>query len=171
MLAALYSGMPDVRLLDCTQSGKAIMHTLHHTPPSERIMLLGHGSDKGLFWREDDSKEGFDRIVVGHAHAYHLRRHGSNIVAVFCHADLFAKAEGLHGLFTGMIVSEMSEAKEYGIDITQEELDRENLLFANRLRALLDEHIPPSDIPKRMKEMDTARTPLTKFNYSNIYYL
>lgn len=171
MLTALYSEMPDVRMLDCTQSSKAVMQALHHTPHSERIMLLGHGSDKGLFWREDDTKEGFDRIMVGHAHAYHLRRHGSNVVAVFCNADLYAKAEGLHGLFTGMIISEMNEAKLYGIETSQEELGRENPLFASRLRELLDQRIPLSDIPKRMKEMDTAHTPLTKFNYSNIHYL
>ena len=65
--------------------------------------MLGHGSDRGLFFREDDSKDVFDRIVVGNPHAFQLRRHGGNIVAVVCNADLFARAEGLHGLFTWMI--------------------------------------------------------------------
>lgn len=35
--------------------------------------------------------------------------------------------EGLHGLFTGMIVSELSEALLYQVETTQEELDRENV--------------------------------------------
>lgn len=171
MLTALYDGMPDARLLDCTLSGNAIAHVLRHTPQSERIMLLGHGCDRGLFWREDDTKDGFDRIVVGHNHAYHLRRHGGNIVAVFCNADIFAKSEGLHGLYTGMIISEMSEAALYDIETTQDELDRENDLFASRLRRLLDEEVPLHHIPLRMKEMDDAHTPLTTFNYNNIHYL
>ncbi len=171
MLTALYDGMPDAQLLDCTLSGKAIAHVLSHTPQSERIMLLGHGCDRGLFWREDDTKDGFDRIVVGHSHAYYLRRHGGIIVAVFCNADIFAKSEGLHGLYTGMIITEMSEAALYGIKTTQDELDRENDLFASRLRSLLDKEVPLHHIPLRMKEMDDARTPLTTFNYNNIHYL
>ena len=57
MLTALYDGMPDARLLDCTLSGKAIAHVLSHTPPSERILLLGHGCDRGLFGRADDTKD------------------------------------------------------------------------------------------------------------------
>ena len=134
-------------------------------------MLLGHGSDRGLFYRNDDTADDFDGIIVGHPHAYYLRNHGGNIVAVWCNADLFARAEGLHGLFTGMIVSELGEASLYGIATTQEELDRENVKLARRLRALLDERIPLSDIPERMLAMDDAHTPLTTFNYRNFRYL
>ena len=134
-------------------------------------MLLGHGSDKGLFFRHDDSKEIFDRIIVGHPHAYHLRRHGGNIVAVWCNADRFARAEGVHGLFTGMIVSELSEALLYEVETTQEELDRENVKLAQRLRTLLDEGLPLSEIPKRMLALDDVRSPLTRFNYMNFHYM
>ena len=134
-------------------------------------MLLGHGSDKGLSFRKDDSKDEFDKVIVSHAHAYHLRKHGRNIVAVWCNADQFACAEGLHGLFTGMIVSELNEALLYQVETTQEELDRENVKLARRLRALLDERIPLSEIPKRMLAMDDVHSPLTTFNYKNFYYL
>lgn len=171
MLSALYEGTSEARLLDCTLSSKAIGQALHHTPCSERITLLGHGCEKGLFWREDDKQPGFDRILVGHPHAFHLRNHGSNIVAVFCNADKFAQSEGLHGLFTGMIISEMSEAEEYGIETTQEELDRENIKFSQRLRPLLDQKVPLSDIPRRMLELDDIHSPMTEFNYDGIFYL
>lgn len=144
---------------------------LHHVSSQERIMLLGHGSDQGLFFRHDDTKDAFDKIIVGHPHAFHLRRHGGNMVAVWCHADLFARAEGLHGLFSGMIISEMSEAMAYDVDTTQEELDRENVKLAQRLRTLLDEGMPLSDIPKRLSEMDDVHSPLTMFNYKSFYYL
>lgn len=171
MLSALYEGMTEARLLDCTLSSKAIGQELHRTPRSERIMLLGHGCEKGLYWREDDTQPSFDRILVGHPHAFHLRNHGSNIVAIFCHADKFARAEGLHGLFTGMIISELSEAEEYGIATTQEELDRENIKFAYRLRSLLNENVLLSDIPQWIQELDDTHSPLTEFNYKNIFYL
>lgn len=170
MLSALYEGI-EAQAVDNYRSTNDIGHLLHHVPSQERIMLLGHGSDKGLFFREDDSKDGFDKIIVGHPHAYHLRRHGGNIVAVWCNADRFACAEGLHGLFTGMIVSELSEALLYQVETTQEELDRENVKLARRLRTLLDENVLLSEIPKRMRAMDDVHSPLTAFNYNNFHYL
>lgn len=170
MLSALYDGL-EAQVIDDYRSTKEMGRLLHHVSTQERIMLLGHGSDKGLFFRKDDSKDEFDKIIVGHSHAYHLRKHGCNIVAVWCNADLFARAEGLHGLFSGMIVSELSEAQLYKIETTQEELDSENVKLARRLRTLLDERIPLSEIPKRMLTMDNVHSPLTTFNYKNFYYL
>ena len=170
MLSALYYGLEAQVVIDYRKT-KEMGRLLHHVSTQERIMLLGHGSGKGLFYRADDSKEGFDKIIVGHAHAYHLRKHGGNIVAVWCNAGQFARAEGLHGLFTGMIVSELSEALLYQVETTQEELDRENVILAMRLKSLLDARIPLSEIPKRMLAMDDVHSPLTTFNYRNFHYL
>ena len=170
MLSALYDGL-EAQVVDDCRSTKEMGHLLRHVSTQERIMLLGHGSDKGLVFRADDSKEGFDKVIVGHSHAYHLRKHGGHIVAVWCNADQFARAEGLHGLFSGMIVSELSESLLYQVETKQEELDRENVKLATRLRALLDARIPLSEIPKRMLAMDDVHSPLTTFNYNNFYYL
>lgn len=170
VLSGLYEGL-EVRLLDNTHNNSTINHHLHHTSKQERIMLLGHGSDRGLFSRENDKQDLFNRIIIRHSHAYYLRKHGANIVAVWCNADLFARKEKLHGLFTGMIISEFSEALLYDIKTTQEELDRENVKLVNRLRSLLDEGTSLMDVPQRMLELDDAHTPLTEFNYKNFYYL
>ena len=70
-----------------------------------------------------------------------------------------------------MIVSEMNEALLYQVETTQEELDRENVKLATRLRTLLDERIPLNKIPKRILAMDDAHSPLTTFNYKNFFYL
>ncbi len=169
MLSALYDGL-EVELLDQSYNNSDIKHRLHHSPSSERIMLLGHGSDNGLFSRSDDHSN-FDRMIVSHQHAYYLRKHNGNIVAVWCNANLFAQKEGLHGLFSGMIISELSEASEYGIATTQEELDRENVKLANRLRTLFDNGTPLIEVPAKMAELDDTHTPLTLFNYANFYYL
>ena len=98
-------------------------------------MLLRPGSDKGLFYRTDDSKEDFDKIIVGHPYTYHLRKHGGNIVAVWCNADQFARAEGLHELFTGMLDSDESEALLYRVETSQEERDCENVKLSMGLSA------------------------------------
>ena len=170
MLSALYDGL-EAQVVTDYRTTKEMGRLLHHVSTQDRIMLLGHGSGKGLFYRADDSKNEFDKIIVGHSHRYHLHNHGSNIVAIWCNADQFARAEGLHGLFTGMIVSELSEALLYQVETTQEELDRENVKLAMRLRTLFDARTPLSEIAKRMLAMDDVHSPLTTFNYKNFYYI
>ena len=86
MLSALYDGLEAQVVADC-RSTKEMGHLLHYVSTQERIMFLGHGSDKGLFCRKDDSKDKFDKVIVSHAHAYHLRKHGGNIVVVWCNAE------------------------------------------------------------------------------------
>ena len=105
VLSTLYEGI-GANVISGKCSNKEMEHLLHHVSTQERIMLLGHGSDKGLFYREDDTKNEFDKIIVGHPHTFHLRKHGGNMIGIWCHADKFARAEGLHGLFSGMIISE-----------------------------------------------------------------
>ncbi|MGN0229088.1 MAG: hypothetical protein ACI4BH_04685 [Muribaculaceae bacterium] len=170
MLRTLYTGCASL-LVDSPCPASEIRHILHHTSQSERIMLLGHGCDRGLFYRTDDSSPLFDGIIVGHSHAYYLRKHGANLVGIWCNADLFARNEGLHGLFSGMIISELPEAELYNIATTQEELDIENIKLANRLRQLFNEKVPLSEIPQRMRNLNDTHTPLTDFNYNNFYYL
>ena len=114
MHSILYEGL-GARLIESYCSNKEMGYQLRHTSPSERIMLLGHGSDKGLFFRKNDEEEDFDGIIVGHPQAYYLRKHCGGIIGIWCHAVEFAKKEGLHGLFSGMIISEMSEAEENGV--------------------------------------------------------
>ena len=135
MLSALYEGL-EAQVVDDNRSTKEMGHLLHHVSTQERIMLLRPDSDKGLFYRTDDSKEDFDKIIVGHPYTYHLRKHGGNMVAVWCNADQFVRAEGLHGLFTGMIVSELSEALLYRVETSQEERDCENVKLAMGLSAM-----------------------------------
>lgn len=171
MLRALYENT-GAKTLDQNTTSEGIKHALNHVSRSERVLLLGHGSDQGLFAKTQENLKENDRIIVGKPHAYYLRRHGANIVGMWCHANLFAQQYGLHGLFTGMIVSEMGEAEEYGIRTTQEELDRENAKIAQRLRLLLDdEETMLCDIPQKMQAWDDAHTFLTEFNYAHFHYL
>lgn len=169
-LTALYEGWSDSIVYNERLSSKEVNHLFHHCSPTDQIILLGHGSDKGLYYREDSHKEGFDCVMVGHPHRHWLQnRH--NIIGVFCHADRFARTEGLHGLFTGMIISELSEALQYGIHTTEAELSDENEKFVVRLRQLFDEGCLLHEIPGKMQVLDDIQSELTKFNYSNIFYL
>ena len=48
-----------------------------------------------------------------------------------------------------MIVSELNEALLYQVETTQEELDRENVKLAMRLRTLFDERIPLTQLQRQ----------------------
>lgn len=170
VLTSLYKGT-DSKVVDQTLSKREIEHLLHHCPSHERIMLLGHGSDNGLFSRTDENLPEFDRIIVGHSQAYHLRRHGANIIGIWCHADKFARKEGLHGLFSGMIISDKEEAEEHGIITLQHHIKEANEIMFARLRKLLDDGVPLHEIPERMKALNDKPSWLTNFNYENFYYL
>ena len=50
-LRTLYKGREDVRLLSGKESRKELGSILFHLRPGEPVMLLGHGSDAGLFRR------------------------------------------------------------------------------------------------------------------------
>mgnify|MGYP004423006969 CR=1 FL=1 len=82
MLSILYEGV-GARVIESDCSNKEMGHLLHHTSPSERIMLLGHGSNKGLYFRMNDEEEYFDGIIVGHPQAYYLRKHCGGIIGLF----------------------------------------------------------------------------------------
>lgn len=170
VLKMLYAGL-DARVVSDDCSNKEMDHLLKHTSTQERVMLLGHGSDKGLFFRRDDTKNEFDKVIVAHRNNYMLRRHDGNIIGIWCHANLFAQAEGLHGLFSGMMISEKSEAEEYGIAATHEEILASNKVMFGKLRRLLDEHVPLHEIPARMRALDNEHTPLSEFNYGNFHYM
>ena len=70
-----------------------------------------------------------------------------------------------------MIISEMSEAVQYGIETSEEELTLENVKFMKRLRQLFDESCLLHEIPDRMLTLDDIHSELTKCNYAKLFYL
>ena len=70
-----------------------------------------------------------------------------------------------------MIISEMSEAEEYGVNTDKETMDRTNRIMFTQLRRLLDEGTPLHEIPERLKALDTTQSKLSRFNYERFYYV
>lgn len=169
MLEILYEATPHEKVND-TLSKNQLRSLLYAVSTSEPIMLLGHGCEEGLLTRNDDTKDDFKKLI-DHSFSHILKKHNGRIFAIFCHAKDFAEKEHLHGLFSGMIISEMEEAESYGIPTTIEELDKENIKLAKNLRVLLDKEIPWCEIPRMMQSLDDSHTPLTEFNYHSFFYL
>ena len=77
----------------------------------------------------------------------------------------------MHGLFSGMIISEMSEAEEHGVVTDKDSMDKTNRLMFTQLRRLLDDGTPLHEIPERLKALNTTQSELSRFNYERFYYV
>ena len=100
---------------------------------------------------------------------YVQSRRSKACIGIWCYANLFAEQYNLHGLFLGMIISELQEAIDNGITTSKEKIDVEMVKFIQRLRDCIDQY-RPKDTPMRMKDLDDVQSELTTFNYSNLYY-
>ena len=133
---------------------------------SDTIIMLGHGNEFGLFSKP--SKNGkYERFMITDRHVQFLR--DKTCIAIWCYANQFAERYGLHGLFSGMIISELQEAIELGIPATEDEIYKERERFALWLKNCIEAY-SFEEIPARMKSLDDTQSELTRFNYSNLYY-
>lgn len=163
-LSKLYETREDVtvRITEKSTNG-AVRRALK---ADDDIMMLGHGNRYGLF-STPNRKGVFLRLLIDDSHTQFLR--GKTCIGIWCHADEFAYKYKLHGLFSGMIISELQEAIEYNITATKEEIDAEMEKFAFRLKYCI-ENFALEEVPQRMLEMDDVKSELTRFNYRNLFY-
>lgn len=122
----------------------------------DRIVMLGHGTPYGLL--------GHGRFIITSDYVYLLRE--KTCVCIWCNSDQFVKKYGLKGFYTGMIISEHSEAWMYDI-----ELPDDDLLYSNELLPeLVRKYIDNKNIAKLVKEGYNSDTnPVIIFNHKNIY--
>lgn len=167
-LKTVYAFESYVDLYTEKDSNSEIRRALNHRAyPGEYIMMLGHGCEYGLFAPESENKP-FGRLIINGSHVEFLRK---NIcIGIWCNANLFAEKYSLHGVFSGMIISEMEEACMYGIKTTPEELESENDRLAGLLKDAVQNCKTLKDIPEYIKSHAPMETPLQRFNYNNIYY-
>ena len=143
-LRVLYEGREGCRCLLGEESRNQVNGLLFHLPPGEPVMLLGHGSDAGLF-------RGQSRYV-GRSMAFCLRRHP--VIGIWCHANRFSEALGLSGLFSAT---------------TEKELERENLFFASALAGFLNAGLTYPEIVARMREAAGIGPAVRMFNFNSLY--
>ena len=164
MLSQLYERREDIaeHITEVSTNG-AVRRAIAR---AEAVMMLGHGTSIGLF-SVPVCPGRWERRLVDSSHVQQLR--GKPCIAIWCHANEFAETYKLHGLFSGMIISELQEAVDEHIAATKEEIDTEIWKFARRLRECIDRY-DLCDVPARMLELDDVHSPLTVFNYNNLFY-
>lgn len=164
VLSLLYQEREDVKLRlteKCTSSD--VQRAIRG---DEVIMMLGYGNEYGLFSKPDKNGD-YRRFMITDRHVQFLR--DKTCIGIWCYANKFAEKYKLHGLFSGMIISELQEAIDLDILATKDEIDREMEKFTVRLKDCIETY-GLEQTPSRMKELDDVQSALTKFNYGNLHY-
>ena len=164
VLSHLYEGRKDISaFISETSTNSEVQHAISR---DNIIMMLGHGNEYGLFSKPVKNGK-YDRFLITDRHVQFLR--DKTCIGIWCHANKFAERYGLHGLFSGMIISEIQEAVDWNIHTTQEEIDVEIEKFACRLRDSISRY-GLRETPCKTEEQDDVRSELTTFNYSRLFY-
>ncbi len=163
-LSLLYEQRRDISMhITEASTNSAVQRAIRE---GDTVLMLGHGNKYGLFSMPDHDGV-YRRFMIDGRYVQFLR--DKTCIGIWCYANQFAERYNLHGLFSGMIISELQEAIDNGITATKEEIDVEMVKFTQRLRGCID-HYGLKDTPSRMKELDDVKSELTTFNYSNLYY-
>jgi hypothetical protein len=137
-LKDIYASWQDYDLITGSCNNRQISRALQN---AERLFLLGHGCTSGLLAIDqfDD-----DRLtVVDKEHVPYLKNKPHSLY-IWCHANVFVEEHGLEGFYTGMFISEMAEAKYFGLEVSEAEISFSNALFAQIVGQNL--HLAPREL-------------------------
>ena len=103
----------------------------------DRIMMMGHGSPGGLFSVGQFKSQGF---IINHTTVPLLEN--KECIFIWCNADRFVEANNLKGLYSGMFISETSEAAYCGLPGTPQDIVTEsNNYFAKELGSVSEKSL------------------------------
>jgi hypothetical protein len=117
----------------------------------DRVMMMGHGSPGGLFSIHQFTGCGNHYIID--QQMVPLLKEKDDSVFIWCHANKFVETFGLQGFYSGMFISEVSEAnwcaKDFTVNsneyiklktTTQEEVNESNYGFCNIIAKYINEN-------------------------------
>jgi len=136
----------------------------------DRIMMMGHGSPRGLF--SISQFKNTYRFIIDDEMISLLSKNSDNIF-IWCYASQFLQNKNLRGFATGMFISEVSEAFFHDIKVADQEMvDESNICFVNDISVCIDktaaeihQHLMTSDYQKLAKS-----NPVAKYNFERFYY-
>lgn len=162
MLGSIYEDLPNVRLFDSYLQRDEILSAIAAAPIDEPILLLGHGSPRGLF----DIRYG---LVINSDDSC-LLENRPNLICIWCYASSYAYLHSLKGFFSGMFISEPREALMCGVGASDEEIGWCASDFALRLGDLLRAGKTVAEAASEMMDPKWIVSDLTEYNYSRLEY-
>lgn len=135
-LKPIYAKILDATIITSGNRGQVNEETMKH----DRIIMMGHGSPWGLFSvGQFAGIEGKHNGYVIDHDTVSLLRDKENIF-IWCNADRFVNRHELNGFYSGMFISEVSEAYSCGLKgILQDVVDESNNTFAELLGGVINQ--------------------------------
>jgi hypothetical protein len=128
----------------------------------DQIIMLGHGSPKGLFGVN------FKRSYVIDEDQVDLLQ-DKECIFIWCHADQFVKEHNLKGLHSGMFVSEVNEALIYKLKGDKKLISESNNAFAFMLGSVINRPLP--EVYEQIKKEYgwlAERNEIAKYNHERL---
>jgi hypothetical protein len=122
----------------------------------DRIIMMGHGCEKGLFDGEYNAIITSDFVAL-------LREKES--VAIWCNADVFFLKYKLKGVYTGMIISEYMESQMYNVFGDYQDIETSNKEFAKYMTDFIED----KDLDKFKEGYFDDDNHIIKFNIERVY--
>ncbi len=163
-LAPIYENI-DVTLLTGGVSKNDVLEAMK---VHDRIIMMGHGSPWGLFAVGRFSNSG--SYIVDNEMVHVLSQKKNNIF-IWCNADQFVKRHDLRGFYSGMFISEVSEASYCGLPGTPQEVVTEsNNAFSTILGSVINKSLRETYYnTKRQYEMLIESNPVARYNNERLY--
>jgi hypothetical protein len=166
-LKPIYENIPNATVLTEGLKSDVIKLIKEH----DRIIMMGHGSPWGLFgvgrFREDSH---YPSHIIDNETVHALLPKKQNVF-IWCNADQFVKRHELKGFYSGMFISEVSEATYCGLPGTpQSAVDESNNQFATIVGKVIDKPLYEAyrDIRQQYKVLAEGN-PVAQYNYERLY--
>jgi len=163
-LKPIYAGLSDSAILPMQTPSKILMALINK---SVRVLLMGHGCPAGLFSFGAVQR----KIIVVSSFETNVFDGQDENVYIFCNADKYVEANDLHGFYSGMFISEISEAKWMGLTgVTREMVDESNATFAEILSNYI--HLSKNELYDNViiEYSQLAETnPIAAYNVQRLY--
>ena len=163
-LKPIYANISDATIL---QGGTSKAQVAKLISEHDRIIMLGHGSPYGLF--SIGQFAGENGYVIDSTMVPLLK--DKECISIWCNADQFMNRHQLYGFYSGMFISEVSEAMYCGLPGTEQEtVTASNNYFAELLGEMINE--PLNVIHEHVINnygLLTEDNPVALYNHNRLY--
>jgi len=130
---------------------------------TDTLIFAGHGTQYGLLFPDFQKGD----YIIHENNVDEIR--AERIVCCWCHASDFCAEQGLHGIATGMVISNVDEAYYYGYHLyTQQDINDICRQFYADIHDLLAQDIPLAEWYSRLQV--AYKNGIDVFNRQGVLY-
>lgn len=135
----------------------------------DRIYMMGHGSPSGLFSCAQFKNNDWSGFIIDQTLVDLLE--DKECVFIWCNADQFVDKHNLKGLYSGMFISEVMEARYCGLPGTeQDQVDASNHYFAQLLSEVANDSLEDAySYVMDNYALLIEDNPVALYNYNRLY--